>query len=129
MVHEPADEVVLTFPATVDNVRLARLVTSGIATRAGFDYDTVEDLRIAVDELCSVLVANAADSRPLRLRFNGGTRRMEVRGDIAYASGGDPVVDELTRQILAAVVDQYDVSSGDGVLRFTIQHTSVGDDS
>jgi hypothetical protein len=75
-------------------------------------------------------VANAVDGRPLRLRFNGGTRRMEVRGDIAYASGGDPVVDELTRQILAAVVDEYDVSSGDGVLRFIIQHAaSAGDDA
>ncbi len=127
MAHEPADEVVLTFPATVDNVRLARLVTSGIATRAGFDYDTVEDLRIAVDELCSVLVANAGGPQPLRLRFNGGSRHMEVRGDIAYASSKEPIVDELTRQILAAVVDRYDVTRADGVLSFTVEHVGGGE--
>ncbi len=46
------DCVVLTFPARGDLVVLARLVASAISTRVGFDIEELEDLRLAVGELC-----------------------------------------------------------------------------
>ena len=46
------DRVELRFPARGDLVVLARLVTSAISSRAGFDIEELEDLRLAVGELC-----------------------------------------------------------------------------
>jgi len=41
---------------------LARLVTSAISSRAGFDIEELEDLRLAVGELC--LLALEGSDRP-----------------------------------------------------------------
>ena len=46
------DRVLLTFPARGDLVVLARLVASAISARVGFDIEELEDLRLAVGELC-----------------------------------------------------------------------------
>ena len=54
-----ADEVSLKFPASFEYIRLARLVASGLAAQVNFNLDDIEDLRIAVDELCSALVEAA----------------------------------------------------------------------
>ena len=41
---------------------LARLVTSAISARAGFDIEELEDLRLAVGELC-LLTLQGSDAR------------------------------------------------------------------
>ena len=46
------DRIELKFPARGDLIVLARLVTSAISARAGFDIEELEDLRLAVGELC-----------------------------------------------------------------------------
>ena len=46
-----AAPVVLDVPAEIEQIQLARLVAAGLASRLGFDYDDIEDLRIGVDEL------------------------------------------------------------------------------
>ena len=46
------DEIRLRVPITPDLVRLVRVVASGLASRLGFPIDAVEDVRLAVDELC-----------------------------------------------------------------------------
>ena len=47
------DELIeLVFPARADLVVLARFAAATVAARAGFDVEEIEDLRLAVDELC-----------------------------------------------------------------------------
>src|ERR1700757_1797194 len=47
-----ADEVRLVVPARPEFLRLARVTAAGLAGRLGFSYDEIEDLRLAIDELC-----------------------------------------------------------------------------
>lgn len=50
------DCIELSLPFKAEYVSLARLTTSGIASRAGFDIETIEDIKVAVAEVCNRLV-------------------------------------------------------------------------
>ncbi len=52
------EDVWLTVPPYSEYLRTVRLVAADAAVRAGLDYDEVEDFRIAVDELCHLLMSS-----------------------------------------------------------------------
>lgn len=105
--HGSATDVVrLSVPCSLEYVRLVRLTASSLANRLGFDLDEIDDLRVAVDELASTLVAAAGDG-VLEVAFHVAPETIEIDG--RTTSRSRPVLDELTVQILAAVVDDYEV--------------------
>ena len=57
------DTVELTIPVRADLVVLARLTAATVASRADFDVEEIEDLRLAVDELCISVIQGSADGR------------------------------------------------------------------
>src|SRR5579864_8502351 len=61
--------VELTLPARPEYVRIARLVIAGLAGRNGFSYEDIEDLRIAVDELCYLIVGQIGHDGQVTLTF------------------------------------------------------------
>jgi len=106
------DEIRLAVPAAPEYARIARLTVAGLATRIGFSYDEVEDLRIAVGEACSVLMAAPAAGR-LEVVYRLGEDALEVEAtaDTVPQRRADGM--ELTVQILGAVVDEHRID-GDG---------------
>lgn len=119
------DRVELTFPARGDLVVLARLVASAISARCGFDIEELEDLRLAVGELC-LLAMQGSDARhgDLRLEFtvSGDAITVACRLGGATPASGPPSAegveaDELSEQILAALVDEYGREIDDGSVR------------
>ena len=108
----------LTVPAALEYVRIVRLTASGVASRLGFDVEEVEDLRVAVDELAS-LVVESADGSELAVQFAVQGDVLRIEGEARLAAGhGDVGVDDLTAQILAAVVDEWDLHAEAGNVRF-----------
>lgn len=63
------DVVVIAVPANSAYLAVLRTATAGIAARLGFTLDEIEDLRIAVDEACAMLVGVAAAGAELTCRF------------------------------------------------------------
>jgi serine/threonine-protein kinase RsbW len=112
-----SETVRLTIPAALEFVRIARLTASGVASRVGFDVDEIEDLRVAVDELSSILV-DLAGSEQLELAFTPTVDGIEIEGRTHVDDTTPPAIDELTQQILAAVVDEYGVENASGEARF-----------
>jgi serine/threonine-protein kinase RsbW len=112
-----SETVRLTIPAALEFVRIARLTASGVASRVGFDIDEIEDLRVAVDELSSILV-DVSGSQQLELAFTPTVDGIVIEGRTRVDSATPPAIDELTRQILAAVVDEYGVENTSGEARF-----------
>ncbi|HHW49440.1 MAG TPA: anti-sigma regulatory factor [Clostridiaceae bacterium] len=53
----PVDNIELLLPFKAEYVSIARLTVSGIASRMGFDIDTVEDIKVAVAEVCNRIVS------------------------------------------------------------------------
>jgi len=69
--HEVVDDdvVLLTVPAEVGYLGVLRTATAGLAARLHFALDEIEDLRIAVDEACAMLLAIAVPGAELECRF------------------------------------------------------------
>jgi serine/threonine-protein kinase RsbW len=120
----------LVLPADTRLVRVARLVASGVATTAGFDVDEVEDLRIAVDELCTALV-EGGDGSPLLLGFDLGENEVSVVGSTKASSAAafEPDRLALSRQILAVVVDDHDLNSDHGQISVRLRKRRSGNDA
>lgn len=120
------DRIELRFPARGDLIVLARLVTSAISARAGFDIEELEDLRLAVGELC-LLTLQGSDARSgdlcLELTMHGDAISVVCTLERAAAAAADapgPDGDEiaqLSERILDALVDEHGRESQDGSAR------------
>ena len=92
------DRVQLTFPARGDLIVLARLVPSAISARAGFDIEELEDLRLAVGELCLLtLQGSDAQHGDLRLELSVLGDAIEVISHPGAGRGGGRTDPEATR--------------------------------
>jgi serine/threonine-protein kinase RsbW len=118
------DRVELTFPARGDLVVLARLVSSAISARAGFDIEELEDLRLAVGELCLLaLQGSDAHHGELRVEFTCSDETLDISCTLvsdgpapdAWSGGAEAL--QLSEQILAALVDEYGRDDQDGMVR------------
>lgn len=108
--------VALVVPVRADLIVLARLTAATVASRAGFGVEEIEDLRLAVEELCLSLVSPDDDGR---LHFDFSFERevitvtcwVEPRSGWNGAGGG---TDELSLRILDALVDEHGRELRDG---------------
>lgn len=112
-------DVRLVVPAAPEYLRLVRLTAAGLASRMGFTFDEVEDLRIAVDELCFLLVEHGELERTMELRYWSGADSITIEGHTALA-GPAPEPNELSEQILSALVDDHAVDGHNGGVRFRL---------
>lgn len=114
----PAGVVELTVPVRADLLVLARLAVSTVASRSGFDIEEIDDLRLAVDELCLSVIQGRREGH-LHLRFHGTPDQIEIRchydgTDEPHAPDGGDAAGELSGRILDALVDEHGPISGDG---------------
>jgi serine/threonine-protein kinase RsbW len=61
-----ADVVELEVPAGAAYIAVVRTAAAGLAARVDLTLDRIEDLRIAVDEACALLVGPGSDRTPGR---------------------------------------------------------------
>jgi serine/threonine-protein kinase RsbW len=108
--------ITLTLPTGPEHIRLARLVASGLVAQLDYGLDDVEDLRIAVDELCSLVVEHARPASDLTVAYEVVDHVITVRAAAPTAAPGDGPVeaDELSRLILLAAADEHTLSQADG---------------
>lgn len=110
-----SDEVRLTVPARPEFLRLARVTAAGLASRLGFSFDEVEDLRLAIDELCYGMTGAEGREGTVHVRYLLAREKLVVEGE---AHIGDPSeldhsrLSELSEVILAALVDDHEFEDG-----------------
>jgi serine/threonine-protein kinase RsbW len=127
---EAGERVQLRFPARGDLIVLARLVASAVSARAGFDIEELEDLRLAVGELC-LLTLQGSDARSgdlcLELTMLGDTLGVvctlerAAATEVASLEGERAEIALLSEQILDALVDEHGRESQDGSVRAWLQ--------
>lgn len=137
-----AEETVveLCMPCTPGFAMVARLVSSGVASRLSIPYDRVEDCKLAVGEVCSAAIERAesagqADAR-IRLRCLAQDNELtievhdNVRTDrLQGRDTSEAETQEIRRQMLEALVDHMEVvqdpQSGT-LVKMTIKHDTNG---
>ncbi|HYD10957.1 MAG TPA: hypothetical protein VEA78_12725 [Acidimicrobiales bacterium] len=123
-----AEEVRLTMPAVPQLLRVARLTAAGLAGRLGFNFDEIEDVKIAVDELCFALVGTKGRDGDLTVTYRLLPDALEIEGRGAFGAShaADAAPSELSAQILAAVVDEHSLTREGDELRFWLRKQRVG---
>jgi hypothetical protein len=94
-------------------LRFVRVTAAGLGSRLGFSYDQVEDLRLAIDELCFTLTGASGRPGMVKVRFLVNLDSLEVLAEGSFEDGRDtPPTSEWSKVILAALVDDYELTSG-----------------
>ena len=109
------DEVRLAVPATPEFLRLARVTAAGLASRLGFSFDQVEDLRLAIDELCFGLTGTHGRNGTVSVRYLMLDGALEIEGEGRFEDDLErPGLSELSEVILTALVDEHElIADGD----------------
>jgi anti-sigma regulatory factor (Ser/Thr protein kinase) len=112
------ETVELSIPVGADLLVLARFAAATIASRAGFDLEEIDDLRLAVDELCVSLIEEGDEGR-LTIELRRADDLVEISCRFRSSSGepqGTPRIDPsegLSDRILDALVDEHGKSEDD----------------
>ncbi|NUT36056.1 MAG: anti-sigma regulatory factor [Hamadaea sp.] len=72
------DVVTLVVPADGGYLGVLRTATAGLAARLHYTLERIEDLRIAVDEACAMLLVITPPDAELRCRFEIGPQQLSI---------------------------------------------------
>jgi serine/threonine-protein kinase RsbW len=122
------DVVVLRLPAAGAYLSVLRTATASLASRLDFTIDDIEDLRIAVDEACAMLLTQAMPGADLECRFELTADAIDVAVSVLTLDGQEPSRDTFAWTVLTALAGEVD-SSVDADNRVTlVLHKRKADD-
>jgi serine/threonine-protein kinase RsbW len=107
----PNDEVTIKLPAAGAYLSVLRTATAGLAARLDFTLDEIEDLRIAVDEACAMLLTQAVPGADLECRFALESASMRVSVSVLTLDGQEPSRDTFAWTVLSALAGAVDSST------------------
>jgi serine/threonine-protein kinase RsbW len=111
--------VELRMAADPTQLSIVRAVAADIAMRQDFDLDSIEDLKLAVDETCSTLITLAAQDAVLSCHFAVDDKgAVHVAAKISAKSAAGPDEASFGWRVLTALVDsvQTRVEESEGFL-------------
>ncbi len=114
---EVHDVVEVRMPAASAYLSVLRTASAGLAARLDFTLDEIEDLRIAVDEACAMLLSGAVPGSDLECEFELSADLMRVSVTVPTLDGQEPSRDTFAWTVLTALAGQVDsrVDADNGV--------------
>jgi serine/threonine-protein kinase RsbW len=105
-------------PPDAEYLRIARLAAGDMGGRVGFSIDELDDVRLAVDELCSILIGAGGHVLALRMQIHGRTLMIEGRTPDPRA-----VIEtsDLSEMLLRALVDSFTLTNQDREVCFEMR--------
>jgi serine/threonine-protein kinase RsbW len=101
---------------------VARAAATGLAAQLQFTYEEIDDLRIAVDEACTQLLARRGSATTLDVAYHLDETELRVDVSIEAPDRGEPLArDTFAWQILSAMTDEVREQSEDGRLRLSFR--------
>jgi serine/threonine-protein kinase RsbW len=117
-----AERLELRVPTTPTQLPAVRAMAGDLAMRMDYDLDSVEDLRLAVDEACATLAQIAAGDARLTVVFETSRAGLHIDAWVPTPEGTEAPRDGFGWAVLATLVDavdgrssiQADVPAGNG---------------
>ncbi len=126
-VQQSSATVELRVPADSAYVAVLRSVTAGLAARCDLTLDEIEDLRIAVDEACALLLPMAVADTALSADFVLAPGELVVVASLAARPGTTLNRDGFGWTVLDALASAVQVTGHDG--RVSIELTKRRENS
>jgi len=114
--RETKDQVTVRLPAEGAYLSVLRTATAGLAARLDFTLDEIEDLRIAVDEACAMLLSQAVPGASLECAFTLGHDVMTIAVTAACLAPRQPATDTFAWTVLTALAGSVEAHVGPGDL-------------
>jgi serine/threonine-protein kinase RsbW len=114
--REAQDKVTVRLPAEGAYLSVLRTATAGLAARLDFTLDEIEDLRIAVDEACAMLLSQAVPGASLECGFTLGEDMMTIAVSVPSLDPQQPASDTFAWTVLTALAGSVDAYVGPGDL-------------
>ncbi|MDR2609912.1 MAG: ATP-binding protein [Clostridiales Family XIII bacterium] len=136
------DHIKLVIPCKPEYVSTVRLMVSSVASRAGFNIEAIEDMKVAVSEACTNIINHSklCGEDEYRVMCTRGTDRMEILVEddgVGFDAVGRPEVEQgkisesgLGIFIIKALMDEAEVLSEEGCgTRFLMaKYLTVGEE-
>ena len=120
------DVVEVRLPAASAYLSILRTATAGLAARLDFTLDEIEDLRIAVDEACAMLLPQAVKGRDLTCRFRLDKDALDVTVSMLTTKGSLPERDTFSWTVLSALAGDVDAGVEDDLTVWISLHKRRG---
>ncbi len=114
------DQVEVRIPAAVVYVSTLRLTAASLAARCDLTIDDIEDLRLAVDEACALLLPHADPDSTLDARFELAEGRLAVETSVQTHDAAEPDRNGFAWTVLGALATAVDVRKDDGRLIISV---------
>lgn len=116
------DVVEVRVPADVAYVATLRLTAASLAARCDLTIDDIEDLRLAVDEACALLLPHAVPGTALQTRFELASGRLAVTVSVESpgASEASPDRSGFAWSVLSALASDVQVHGSTGQMGITV---------
>jgi serine/threonine-protein kinase RsbW len=117
-------EVRLSIPADGAYIAVPRSVVGNLAARNNFTVDEIDDLRIAVDEACALLLPQASDG-VLDCVFEIDPPLIRVTTSATVPNGWKPDTGSFGWTVLTALVESVAAETVDGRLAITVTSSAT----
>lgn len=117
----PEGAISLTVPADKSMMLVIRLTTAGVLARARLTVDAIDDMKMAVEEACTLMISQQCPPGALCVEFFRGEDRLEIHvhslAEQPCLCGMDPAELEVVRTILCSLADAAEIDYLDGKIR------------
>lgn len=118
--HPDGDAVEVRTPADVVYVSTLRLTAASLAARCDLTIDDIEDLRLAVDEACALLLPHALPDATLDARFALAAGQLVVTTSVRAVDGAGLDRSGFAWTVLGALASSVDVAQDGERLSITV---------
>jgi serine/threonine-protein kinase RsbW len=103
-----AERLELRVPSTPTQLPAVRAMAGDLAMRMDYDLDSVEDLRLAVDEACAILAAIGQGGEPLTVVFETNRTGLHIEAWVPADDGTTVPRDGFGWAVLQTLADAVD---------------------
>ncbi len=119
------DHVELRVPASSAYLAVLRTAAAGLAARLDFTLDDIEDLRIAVDEACALLLPLAHGDGRLTCSFDLEPDLLQVAVSVRSTATAAPSQESFAWTVLTALAGEVESTIEGGTLTLTLRKHRV----